>query len=52
MPAGEGICKLTVITESLVPGSKRAEEFGGGIAYIVSGLKSYLETGEALVAAG
>jgi uncharacterized protein YndB with AHSA1/START domain/DNA-binding transcriptional ArsR family regulator len=49
--AGDGVCKLTVTTEGLVPGSKTAEEFAGGIVYIVSGLKSYLETGEALTAA-
>jgi hypothetical protein len=35
----------------LVPGSKRATEFGDGIAWIVSGLKSLLETGEPLATA-
>lgn len=49
--AGDGVCKLTVISEGLVAGSKTADEFAGGIVYIVSGLKSYLETGEALAAA-
>jgi DNA-binding transcriptional ArsR family regulator/uncharacterized protein YndB with AHSA1/START domain len=47
-PAGEGVCRLTVVTKGLVAGSKTAEEFVGGIAYIVSGLKSVLETGVAL----
>lgn len=49
--AGDGVCKLTVITEGLVPGSTLEAEFADGIVYIVSGLKSYLETGEALAAA-
>ena len=50
-PAGDGSCKLTVVTEGLVPGSKSAEEFEGGIVLIVSGLKTMLETGEGLAAA-
>jgi uncharacterized protein YndB with AHSA1/START domain/DNA-binding transcriptional ArsR family regulator len=49
--AGDGVCKLTVLTEGLVPGSTLEAEFADGIVYIVSGLKSYLETGEALAAA-
>lgn len=47
----DGTCRLTVVTEGLVPGSKSAEEFEGGIVLIVSGLKTMLETGESLVAA-
>jgi uncharacterized protein YndB with AHSA1/START domain len=47
----EGICKLTVTTEGLVPGSQTESEFTGGIVTIVSGLKSFLETGEGLAAA-
>jgi DNA-binding transcriptional ArsR family regulator/uncharacterized protein YndB with AHSA1/START domain len=47
----DGVCKLTVITEGMVAGSQTAEEFVGGIAYIVSGLKTFLETGEGLAAA-
>jgi uncharacterized protein YndB with AHSA1/START domain/DNA-binding transcriptional ArsR family regulator len=51
--AGEdGTCRLTVVTEGLVRGTKSAEEFEGGIVLIVSGLKTMLETGERLVAAG
>jgi uncharacterized protein YndB with AHSA1/START domain/DNA-binding transcriptional ArsR family regulator len=38
--------KLTVTTSGLKPGSKTAEEFGAGIVYIVSGLKTLVETGE------
>jgi len=41
--AGEAT-KLTVTTSGLKPGSKTAEEFAGGIVYIVSGLKTVIET--------
>jgi uncharacterized protein YndB with AHSA1/START domain/DNA-binding transcriptional ArsR family regulator len=50
-PAGEGTCRL-VVTTDLVPGTKTERDFAGGIAYIVSGLKTLLETGEALTVAG
>lgn len=50
-PAGE-MCRLTVVTEDLVPGSATARSFEGGVVYIVSGLKSLLETGEPLPVAG
>ena len=46
-PTDDGGSKLTVIS-ALTPGSKSAEEFAGGIVYIVSGLKTVIETGEAL----
>ena len=45
--AEDGGSKLTV-TSALRPGSKSAEEFAGGIVYIVSGLKTLIETGEPL----
>ena len=48
-PAGE-MSKLTVVTDDLVPGSATARSFEGGVVYIVSGLKTLLETGEALPA--
>jgi DNA-binding transcriptional ArsR family regulator/uncharacterized protein YndB with AHSA1/START domain len=49
----DGMCRLTVTTEDLIPGSATAQSFEGGVVFIVSGLKSYLETGEAVpVAAG
>lgn len=51
-PGDEGTCRLSVVTEGLIPGSKSAEEFSGGIVLIVSGLKTMLETGDSLVAAG
>jgi len=47
-PDDDGTCRLRVTSLGLVPGSKRASEFGDGIAYIVSGLKSLVETGEPL----
>ena len=47
-PAEEGGSKLTV-TSVLRPNSKSAESFAGGIVYIVSGLKTFIETGEPLV---
>jgi uncharacterized protein YndB with AHSA1/START domain/DNA-binding transcriptional ArsR family regulator len=46
--ADDGTCRLTVTTDGLVPGSKSAEEFSAGIAFIVSGLKTLLETGVGL----
>jgi len=48
-PGDDGTCRLTVVTEGLVAGSKSAEEFEGGIVLIVSGLKTMLETGDAMV---
>jgi uncharacterized protein YndB with AHSA1/START domain len=44
-PTQDGSSKLTVTTAGLVAGSKMAEEFSGGIVYIVSGLKTLVETG-------
>jgi DNA-binding transcriptional ArsR family regulator/uncharacterized protein YndB with AHSA1/START domain len=49
-PSGE-LCKLTVTTEGVVPGSATESQFEGGIAYIVSGLKTLLETGTPMPAA-
>ena len=46
-PTDDGGSKLTV-TNALVPDSKAAEEFADGIVYIVSGLKTFVETGEPL----
>ena len=37
--------KLTVTTSGLVEGSRTADDFAGGIVYIVSGLKTLVETG-------
>jgi uncharacterized protein YndB with AHSA1/START domain len=44
----DGGSKLTV-TSALVPGSRTAEQFVDGIVYIVSGLKTLIETGVPLV---
>jgi uncharacterized protein YndB with AHSA1/START domain/DNA-binding transcriptional ArsR family regulator len=46
-PAGDGGSKLTV-TSVLKAGSKSSEAFAAGIVYIVSGLKTFVETGEPL----
>jgi len=43
--------KLTVTTTGLIEGSKTADEFGGGIVYIVSGLKTFVETGRPMATA-
>jgi len=45
LEATGGMTKLTVTTSGLEPGSRMAGEFGGGIVYIVSGLKTLVETG-------
>lgn len=47
---GGGGTKLTV-TSALVPGSHTEGEFSGGVVYIASGLKTWLETGAPMVAA-
>ena len=44
-PTEDGSSRLTVTTAGLVAGTKMAEEFSGGIVYIVSGLKTFVETG-------
>ena len=46
---GGGPTRLTV-TSALVPGSKTDTDFRGGIVFIVSGLKTLLETGEPIAA--
>jgi len=50
-PAGDAT-KLTVTTSGLRPGSRTAEDFGGGIVFIVSGLKTVVETGEPMTTRG
>jgi uncharacterized protein YndB with AHSA1/START domain len=49
-PSEDGGSKLTV-TSALVPGSKIAGEFSGGVVFVVSGLKTLLETGAAMAVA-
>ena len=41
--------QLTVTTSGLKPGSRTTAEFEGGIVYIVSGLKTLVETGQPMV---
>ena len=48
-PAGDGLSKLTVTTAGA--GEKTYGEFSGGIVHIVSGLKTYLETGQPMAVA-
>jgi uncharacterized protein YndB with AHSA1/START domain/DNA-binding transcriptional ArsR family regulator len=45
-PAGDGVSKLTVVTSGVVEGGVIQGEFRDGIVHIVSGLKTYLETGD------
>jgi hypothetical protein len=47
-PAGEGVSKLTVTTSGMVADGHVIAEFPEGLVYIVSGLKTYLETGASL----
>ncbi len=50
-PAGDGVSKLTVVTSGVVEGGVIQGEFGDGIVYIVSGLKTFVETGESMTPA-
>lgn len=47
--AGPGVVRLTVVHDDLMLGSATAEQIGG-MAYILSGLKTLLETGRPLMA--
>jgi uncharacterized protein YndB with AHSA1/START domain/DNA-binding transcriptional ArsR family regulator len=49
--AGPGVVQLTVVHEGLLPGSATLEQVLGGMPYILSGLKTLLETGEQLAVA-
>jgi len=51
-PAGEGVSKLTVVTSGMLEGGHVQGEFADGIVHIVSGLKTFVETGEALMPVG
>ena len=50
---GEGDDKPSrlVVTSALVPGSKTEREFSGGVVFIVSGLKTAIETGASMAVA-
>jgi uncharacterized protein YndB with AHSA1/START domain len=47
-PAGDGVTKLTVVHDELEAAPKTAENVAGGWSYVLSGLKTLLETGEPL----
>lgn len=47
----DGATKLTVTTRGIKRGSQEADEFGSGIVYIVSGLKTFVEGGRSAVPA-
>jgi uncharacterized protein YndB with AHSA1/START domain len=49
-PQTGGVCKLTVIHDQLEASPATARGVSGGWAFIISGLKSVLETGEPLAA--
>jgi len=49
-PQDGGLTKLTVVHDQLEASPKTAESVAGGWSYILSGLKTLLETGEPLVA--
>jgi uncharacterized protein YndB with AHSA1/START domain/DNA-binding transcriptional ArsR family regulator len=49
--AAPGVVQLTVVHDGLVAGSATAEQVPGGMPFILSGLKTLLETGEPLVGA-
>ena len=51
LDAVDGATKLTVTNRGLKRGSQQAEEFGSGIVYIVSGLKTFVEGGRTAVPA-
>jgi len=43
-----GVCRLTLVHDGLIPGSSTLEQVSGGWPYILSGLKTLLETGTGL----
>jgi uncharacterized protein YndB with AHSA1/START domain len=47
---GNGVTKLTVVHDELEAAPKTAESVAGGWSYVLSGLKTLLETGEPLQA--
>ena len=47
-PAGDGVTKLTVVHDELEASPKTAENVAGGWSFVLSGLKTLLETGAPL----
>jgi uncharacterized protein YndB with AHSA1/START domain len=50
-PAGDGVTKLTVVHDELEAAPKTAENVAGGWSFVLSGLKTLLETGRPLASA-
>ena len=50
--AGPGVCKLTVVHDGFASRNATYGQVSGGMPFILSGLKTLLETGEPLLAAG
>lgn len=46
--ADPGVCKVTLVHDGLVAGSSTLERVSGGWPYILSGLRTLLETGTGL----
>ena len=51
-PAGPGVSKLTVVHDGFAGETATYNQVGGGMPFILSGLKTLLETGEPLMPAG
>ena len=47
-PVGDGVSKLTVVHDKLDGAPATAESVAGGWSYVLSGMKSVVETGKAL----
>lgn len=50
-PAGPGVSKVTVVHDGFAGETATSKQVGGGIPFILSGLKTLLETGEPLMPA-
>ena len=46
--ADPGVCKVTLVHDGLVAGSSTLEQVSGGWSFILSGMKTLLETGKGL----
>ena len=47
-PAGDGVTQLTIVHDELDASPKTAESVAGGWSFVLSGMKTLLETGEPL----
>jgi DNA-binding transcriptional ArsR family regulator len=48
-PVGDGVSRLTLVTSGMTEGGVIQGEFVGGIVHVVSGLKTFVETGQPLM---